>query len=194
MSIVIGYCNSTYALIMSDSRMSKFNEGGRVAIPYDENYKKFRIMNQTVRIGFAGEALSTSRLVASLPSDAEHNVDSYVNMLLVRKHELDNSILPIHFIIVGLDSDHCMSIASLSSKDDYSVEKLQPKPGQVGYKVALPFSTNDFQAEVTKEIEAIIGSSRTNNDLKNGVASIIKNVARCDATVNAIIRGSEVIL
>jgi len=165
-----------------------------LGFPRRDFYEKFRVNNSKVRIGYAGEALSTTKLVFSFPDDEVYSVDDYTEMIVSRKHELDFSVLPIHFILVGLDSQRRMSIVALSSKSNFAIDKVQPSDGYVGYKAALPFATQPVQAKLILAIEDIISKSHTTTELKNGMVSLITYISQNDMTVNSNIRGSEVIL
>lgn len=169
MSLVIGYFDPDYAIIMSDGRAGTVNEY------YDKTLK----LNDNIILGYVGYVEDADRVLPCIKSLSE--VTSVDKLLDILEFEFSNKPSDIEFrttfLIIGLDDNKDMSLYQIGELTNFKTQKSTLASG-------LLHMGGTVNYHVIDNIMRVNMSNENDKDIINIMKKTIEDVSHIDSSVN----------
>lgn len=183
MSFVLCICNSTYSIMVGDSRMVVINENGECE-PVEENIHKVQQINENVSIGYTGDPIPVLIAIKELDSYDRKNLTlGQVRKILFNKIKtLPINDLGVKLIISGKNRYGKMLMYVIDTKNNYKIEKYEPDL----QKPAFSCAGQDYQIIKPVLDKYIFNTYPWDNiqQLENYMIKCVQEISNVDKTVN----------
>jgi len=177
MSIVIAYAEKDFGIMASDGRVLENN------IVIDENYQKYRRLNNSIILGYAGER-NTGELISkifSTTTSPHANIDQVYDDLVNKCTDVfSNKLLrrkcTVQFILCGKDkygNYGCCCVSIVDNKVQAARSISYPQK-----MIACSGRVKDTLHIVEEYL------SRGSGDIEHRIRSAIRRISRLDKSVN----------
>lgn len=177
MSLILGYANTSNAIIMSDGRAG---ENGCVS----EHYNKTRKINDNIVIGFSGFAeqieIFLNHCIKEMGTDiSNYYINDYLEMVEFLFNDIETQEkLRSSFIIIGRDQDSKMYTTIIGDNTSYKLKTnlvTSPRVLTIGGSIDGSIINNIYFTNIKNEILSI----------EERMATTILQVSRLDSSVNS---------
>lgn len=169
MSLVIGYFNQEYAIIISDGRAGTENEY------YDKTLK----LNDNIIFGYVGYAEEAEMVLPCIKSLSE--ITSVDELLEILEHEFSLKPSEVEFrttfMFIGIDNIHNMALYQIGDLTNFKMQKSKLTSGLLHMG-----GTTDYHS-----IDDIVRANMFNKnelDITERMKKSIEDVSKIDSSVN----------
>jgi hypothetical protein len=151
MSLVMAFATEDFAVISGDHRRTNISDDN---IFYDDTPKVFKI-NSSVFCGFTGDCDVSMYLRDELKAIGKHaTVEAVARFIKKKLKEIPRKGMHQTIILTGVSDSGKIAILKLTHRDNFKVEKIIPKPGEIKWIYAFPFTDpKEYIEEYFNEID-----------------------------------------